>query len=529
MYKVVIPCAGTGSRLGEITKNFNKAMVTIGDKPAICHIIDKFKHDIEFVIILGFKGDYLKELLEVIYPNRNFTFVVVDKYEGEGSGLGYSLNAARDYLQCPFIFTSNDTIVADESIALDPNKIGNWIGIYKNEDLSDALHYRTVEIVDNYAVNINPKGVDCENIYIGLAGIYDWKDFWLEMNDSAALTVGESYGLKALKNLSSKFFSNWLDTGNSESLKKTREHFPISEYEILEKPTEAIWFVDGNVIKFSIDEKFITGRIKRLEYLPQKLFPQIIHTGKNLYTYKMIKADIYSKSISAKNISSLLNLVQSALWSKRKSSIDDSDIDSTYKFYKDKTFQRCEMFFKMHELHDSKVIVNGISLEKIFDTLNGINWKWLCEEPIMSHFHGDFHNENILILKSGQPILLDWRQSFGDEGLEFGDTYYDFAKFLHGLIVSHKIINSNQYSFEFCADMNNIFIDINRPMRLIEAEEIFYEWLDVNLYNVRKVKILCALIYLNIAPLHEHHYSLFLFNLGRYLLHKWNATNQELI
>ena len=38
-YKVVIPSAGIGSRLGSITKNFNKALVTIGEKPSICHII----------------------------------------------------------------------------------------------------------------------------------------------------------------------------------------------------------------------------------------------------------------------------------------------------------------------------------------------------------------------------------------------------------------------------------------------------------------------------------------------------------
>ena len=30
---VVIPAAGTGSRLGEYTQNYNKAMCTLGPKP----------------------------------------------------------------------------------------------------------------------------------------------------------------------------------------------------------------------------------------------------------------------------------------------------------------------------------------------------------------------------------------------------------------------------------------------------------------------------------------------------------------
>jgi thiamine kinase-like enzyme len=183
------------------------------------------------------------------------------------------------------------------------------------------------------------------------------------------------------------------------------------------------------------------------------------------------------------------------------------------------------MFFEMHELYDSKVVVNGVSLESVFDVLDSLNWEWLCEKPILARYHGDFHNENILISKSGKPILLDWRQNFGSEGLEFGDIYYDFAKFLHGLIVSHKIINSNQFSFEFGTDIFDILIDINRPMRLIESEKIFYDWLKFNSFDIKKVKILCALIYLNISPLHEHHYSLFLFNFGRYLLNQWNTED----
>ena len=41
-YKVLIPCAGTGSRLGSLTKNISKALITIYDKPAISYIIEKF-------------------------------------------------------------------------------------------------------------------------------------------------------------------------------------------------------------------------------------------------------------------------------------------------------------------------------------------------------------------------------------------------------------------------------------------------------------------------------------------------------
>ena len=47
-YKVVIPSAGLGTRIGPYSKFLNKALVTIGDKPAICRVIDKFDHKIRY-------------------------------------------------------------------------------------------------------------------------------------------------------------------------------------------------------------------------------------------------------------------------------------------------------------------------------------------------------------------------------------------------------------------------------------------------------------------------------------------------
>ena len=65
--RVFIPTAGTGSRLGLLTKNLNKSLITIGNKPVISHIIDVYPPSTEFVIALGFDGkkvkDYLKPLI----------------------------------------------------------------------------------------------------------------------------------------------------------------------------------------------------------------------------------------------------------------------------------------------------------------------------------------------------------------------------------------------------------------------------------------------------------------------------------
>ena len=65
-YKVFIPSAGLGSRLGNYCENKNKSLISIGNKPSISYIIEKIPTDIEIVIAIGYKGELLKDLLEVI-------------------------------------------------------------------------------------------------------------------------------------------------------------------------------------------------------------------------------------------------------------------------------------------------------------------------------------------------------------------------------------------------------------------------------------------------------------------------------
>ena len=74
-YKVFIPSAGIGSRLGELTKDKNKALLKIAGKETLGYIVEKFPKDIEIVIALGYKGEQIKHFLDNNYPDRKFTFV----------------------------------------------------------------------------------------------------------------------------------------------------------------------------------------------------------------------------------------------------------------------------------------------------------------------------------------------------------------------------------------------------------------------------------------------------------------------
>ena len=66
---VLIPTSGRGSRLGDLTEYLNKALVPVGDKAVISHIIDLYPADTEFLIMLGYKGGIVLEYLTLAHPD----------------------------------------------------------------------------------------------------------------------------------------------------------------------------------------------------------------------------------------------------------------------------------------------------------------------------------------------------------------------------------------------------------------------------------------------------------------------------
>jgi len=185
------------------------------------------------------------------------------------------------------------------------------------------------------------------------------------------------------------------------------------------------------------------------------------------------------------------------------------------KFYRDKTFERVALFYNKFDLKDSIESINGKLMPELESLLNSLDWNWLAN-GLPGRFHGDFHFENILLSEpEGKFVFLDWRQDFGGN-LSTGDIYYDFAKLLHGLIISHELIAGAFFRVDWQPDA--IEYDFHRKQILVECEQHFLSWLESHGYDRRKVCVLTALIYLNIAPLHHHPYSLLLYSLGKAML-----------
>ena len=75
--KAVILCGGKGLRMKEVTDGIPKPLAMIGNKPMLWHIMKTYYHYgfKEFVLLLGYKGDQIKEYFKD-YKWKNSDFIL---------------------------------------------------------------------------------------------------------------------------------------------------------------------------------------------------------------------------------------------------------------------------------------------------------------------------------------------------------------------------------------------------------------------------------------------------------------------
>ena len=164
------------------------------------------------MIAVGYKANKVKSYIKHIFPRRDITFVDVENFDGPGSGPGLSLLKCKEYLQAPFIFTSADTIFK-EHIVFDELE-ENWLGV-SHVDMEDSLKYCLVKgskYLDNLYYGTGNRA------YIGMAGIYDYNEFWtsLENHEIIKDEYQVIHGYDGFDKIRLVDFT-WYDTGNNES------------------------------------------------------------------------------------------------------------------------------------------------------------------------------------------------------------------------------------------------------------------------------------------------------------------------
>tara|TARA_Y100001963_G_scaffold83782_1_gene116104 strand:- start:241 stop:1914 length:1674 start_codon:yes stop_codon:yes gene_type:complete len=508
-FKFCILAAGKGTRNNDV-KGLHKALLPLENKPIISHIVDKLDKKIEIVIAVGYKSEQIKAYMDEVHSDRKITYVDVDNYDKAGSGPGYSLLSCKDELQEPFIFTSVDTIV-EEDIAF--NFISeNWLGVSK-VNLDESMNYclvRGSKYLDQLYYGTGNRA------YVGMAGIYDYKDFWssLENKEIVKDEYQVIHGFDGLDNIKLIDFT-WHDTGNNKAYYDTKEVF--NKEIVANKSDEAIFIDKNKVVKYFDDQNRARIRVERSKYLNGNV-PNVKQIDDNMYSYDYINGQLLSEVLDESVLNRFLDFCQTNLWDETYA--HDQFLDDCKDMYEVKTKERV-LTLKGTKLDKIKKI-NGVEVEPIEDLLNKIDWKRFYDNSIPSYFHGDLQPENIIYDSHNDKfMLIDWREGFGNN-IEVGDVYYDLAKIYHALLINGSSILDGHYNYKVTGD--EAYVDFYAKSNLIYFMNIFKQFCIDKGYDWKSVELLGILQYLNICTLYDNFqdgkYGKFLFLYGKYLLTK---------
>jgi len=487
-----IVAAGKGSRLGHFSKHINKGLLPINNKAIISDIIDKTPKEYDVIIAVGYKAHLIKEYCKAAYPDRTIIFVDVLNFEGKGSGPGHSLLCCKEYLQKPFYITVADSLVRNKLPLLD----SNWLGVYPT---SIPELYSTVHVRDDLTITSfkNKDKTGFNHAFIGLCGIFDFEMFWSELEKNIGNSgelVSAFYNIGVYSSFVAKVM-DWYDIGTIDNYTKAQSKFDNEKYGIPKDNDEFLYKINHKFIKIFSDCKLAGDKIKRAKIL-KTLVPDLVYEGNNVFSYEWVKGDTLYNIRDASVWRSFLDWCGGNLW--KRASVDIEDICTS--FYKEKTFRRLELLLDKKEVNYKEgCIINEKVCSSVFEYLNKINWGYICNGIATKLFHGDLHFDNVIY--NGKSFkLIDWRNTFGGSTL-YGDVYYDLAKLYGGLLMSYKLVK-NKANYSFHKSFNNVTFSYSHDELLDSFKNYFEEWVTDHKYDLRKIKEITALIYLNMSPLH---------------------------
>lgn len=494
---VIIPTAGTGSRMGNYTKNLNKALLPYKDKPIIGHIIDRFPPDTHFIIPTGYLAQQIKDFCAVTYVDKNITFVDVD-WESNRAGTGYTLLQCKDYINTPFWYIPCDTYF-DEPVF---NKVSDF-DVYFSKQVSerDTHLYTMFKVKETTIQEITFKQSqsDTWKAFTGLMYIHDWAFFFEDLEE-----LKSNEFIQVIKpGANSIELESWLDFGNPESYKTAvtkSQKFDFS------KKDEITYICNNRVVKWWLD-----GTVAEKKYLKTSsnpsVFPNNCSYSGNYMAYDFFPGQTLYEFNNPVVFGELLKWLKNNVWLTVEQDITSAALD----FYKNKTLGRINKFLEKYPQLQTVTHVNDTEVKDYQYYLNKIDWSYLSNTTLPGFLHGDLQFDNVVISPWGEFKIIDWRHEFAGL-IDSGDIYYDLAKMSGGFVINYA--NIKNHNFEFEIDGTEVTLSVPSIDFVDTYQRTLKQFVVEQGWDYAKVQQLIPIIFWNMSPLHTAPFDIFLWYLG---------------
>nr|WP_302141915.1 NTP transferase domain-containing protein [uncultured Schaedlerella sp.] len=493
MEYIIVQAGGKGTRLGYLTKNKPKALVSVENLPMIFHLFRKYP-DKKFIVIADYHKEVLREYLSCFAEVK---YQVVDA-QGEGTCAGIRQALGLIPAGQPFMLVWSDLILP-KGLELP--------GEYE-EKLSQGVLSQNAGCIEE------PVWL-CQQDYIGISGTFPCR--W-SYTDGRFIEEGSmEHGVAGfflftdkgkLENIpTSGELVRWMQEQQMAfqefSLAGTKEFGILEEYEKLGqekcRPFNRITVegdiltkeaVDGQGQKLAVREClwYEKARQRRIQILPRiygtaPLRMEYIQ-GKNIYECRLSYGE--KKEILAKIISALSSLHQSEHIA--------ADSFSLKEAYYNKTMKRLKKVEDLIPFAREPVIrINGKDCRNVYFHKRELERrleKITCKE---FHFiHGDCTFSNLMLREDGTPVLIDPRGYFGFTEL-YGDVRYDWAKLYYSIVGNYDRFNLKDFRLEIGEQGVTLQIQSNH------WEDMEQDFFRLTGADPEEIKLLHAVIWLSLT------------------------------
>jgi NDP-sugar pyrophosphorylase family protein len=496
---VIIPTAGLGSRMGNYTKNLNKALLPYKDRPILGHIIEQFPKDSRFIIPLGYLSEQVKDFCAVAYSDRNIEFVEIDDWTGAKSGTGYTLLQCKSLIDSPFWYATCDTYFDQPVIDLVRKKDCYFVKSVPEQD----THLYTMFDQNNsffiHDIKFKETTPPTWRAFTGLMYINDYTDFFTRLEESKS---NEFIGI-IKRGSDTALLSTWLDFGSAEQYQTALSKSQKFDFT---KKDEVTYICNNRVVKWWLDSSTAKKKYDKILANPG-VFPLNCAYQGNYMAYDFFNGQTLYEFNNPVALTDLLSWLKNDVWQ-----LVDTDITlASVEFYKTKSLQRINKFLEKYPNLNPATNIDGIEVKDYSYYLDKIDWDYLSTTVAPGFVHGDLQFDNVIINSAGEFKIIDWRHEFASI-VEFGDIYYDLAKLAGGFIINYANIKNHNFNIEI--NDESVTLSIPHIDNINIYQKKLKEFIDSEGYDYKKVKMLIPIIFWNMSPLHTAPFDLFLWYLG---------------